>query len=60
MMRGLYIEVLRAEHRRRWPGPVPPPEQLVWLPFVGPFLRSLRPAPQKQPILVVQQSEERT
>ena len=44
-MHGPYIDLLVEAYKRRWPGPTPPPEQLVWLPFVGPYLRSLRPVP---------------
>ena len=58
MMRGMYIEILREAHKRRWPGPVPPPEQLVWLPFVGPFLQSLRPVSQKPPRVLATEPEE--
>ena len=38
-MYGPYINVLIAEHASRHEGPVPPPHELVWLPWVGPFLR---------------------
>lgn len=40
-MHGILIDVLRAEHRSRQEGPVPPAHELVWLPWVGPFLRLL-------------------
>ena len=38
-MHGPYIDVLIAEQRSRHEGPVPPSHELVWLPWVGPFLR---------------------
>ena len=38
-MHGPMINLLRAEHANRHEGPVPPPHELVWLPWVGPFLR---------------------
>ena len=38
-MRGPLIDLVRAEHRSRHEGPVPPPHELVWLPWVGPSLR---------------------
>lgn len=44
-MHGPYIDLLVEAYKRHWPGPVPPPEELVWLPFVGPYLRRLRPVP---------------
>ena len=40
-MYGPMIDLLRAEYARRWPGPIPPPEELVWAPWVGPFLHTL-------------------
>ena len=38
-MHGVLINVLRNEWRSRHEGTPPPPHKLVWLPWVGPFLR---------------------
>ena len=38
-MHGVLINVLRNEWRSPHEGTPPPPHKLVWLPWVGPFLR---------------------
>lgn len=40
-MHGPLIQVLQAEWRSKFEGPVPPPHELVWHDWVGPFLRLL-------------------
>lgn len=41
MMHGPLITLLQAEHRSRQEGPVPPPQELVWEPWVGRYLQVL-------------------
>lgn len=40
-MHGPFISLLEGAYRARFPGPVPPAHELVWLPFVGPFLQHI-------------------
>lgn len=40
-MHGPLITILQAECRSRHEGEVPPPHELVWQDWVGPFLRLL-------------------
>jgi hypothetical protein len=44
-MHGIMIDLLREEYRSRHEGPVPPPQQLVWLPWVPAYLALLSPRP---------------
>lgn len=43
-MYGPLITALIREHESRHEGPVPPVPELVWLPWVAPFLRILAPS----------------
>lgn len=52
-MYGPFLKVLRAEHRSRQEGSVPPPQELVWLPWVGSFLRTLAGVPPRDAVETV-------